>query len=54
MIRDENLWLSALRKRNNVTLSYSRNISLIIAEKAKDKFYDMFCDLKKEIGTNWL
>ena len=54
MIRDENLWLSALQERNNVIHSYNRNIALTIVEKAKDSFYNMFCDLKKEVETNWL
>ena len=54
MIRDENLWLSALQERNNVIHSHNRNIALTIVEKAKDSFYNMFCELKKEVETNWL
>lgn len=53
MIRDENLWLS-VQERNNVIHSYNRNIALTIVEKAKDSFYNMFCELKKEVETNWL
>lgn len=54
MIRDERLWLQALQERNNVTHSYNQNIALGIVVKAKDDFYDMFCELKDEIETNWL
>lgn len=54
MIKDEALWLSALQERNNVAHSYNQNIALGIVGKAKEEFYEMFCDLKKEIDTNWL
>ena len=49
MIKDEDLWLKALRERNNVTHSYNQNIALSIISQAKEKFYDMFCQLKKEV-----
>ena len=54
MIKDEELWLSALQERNNVTHSYNQNIALSIISQAKEKFYDMFCQLKKEIDENWI
>lgn len=54
MIQDESLWLRALQERNNVTHSYNQNIALSIVAKAKDEFYDMFCELKKEVESNWL
>ena len=54
MIKDEDLWLKALRERNNVTHSYNQNIALSIILQAKEKFYDMFCQLKKEIDENWI
>ena len=65
MIKDEDLWLKALRERNyviiestyldrNVTHSYNQNIALSIISQAKEKFYDMFCQLKKEIDENWI
>ena len=38
MIKDEELWLRALG----------------IVMRAKESFYDMFCELKKEIDKNWL
>ena len=54
MIKDEELWLSALQERNNVTHSYNQNIALSIISQAKEKFYDMFCELKEEIDRNWI
>lgn len=54
MIQDETLWLQALQERNNVTHSYNQNIALSIVEKAKDDFYEMFCQLKNEVEANWL
>ena len=54
MIKDEDLWLKALRERNNVTHSYNQNIALSIILQTKEKFYDMFCQLKKEIDENWI
>ena len=41
-------------ERNNVTHSYNQNIALSIISQAKEKFYDMFCQLKKEIDENWI
>lgn len=38
----------------NVTHSYNQNIALSIISQAKEKFYDMFCLLKKEIDENWI
>ena len=54
MIKDEDLWLKALRERNHVTHSYNQNIALSIISQAKEKFYDMLCQLKKEIDENWI
>ena len=53
MIKDEALWLRALQERNNVAHSYNQNIALEIVKQAKEKFYDMFCELKREIEHNW-
>ena len=41
-------------KRTSVTHSYNQNIALSIISQAKEKFYDMFCQLKKEIDENWI
>ena len=54
MIKDEELWLRALQERNNVTHSYNERIALGIVMRAKESFYDMFRELKKEIDKNWL
>lgn len=54
MIKNEELWLQALQERNNVTHSYNQKIVFEIVTQTKDKFYDMFCELKEEIEKNWL
>ena len=54
MIKDEELWLSALQERNNVTHSYNRKIAMGIITQVKQKFYKMFCELKEEIDRNWI
>lgn len=54
MIKNEELWLQALQERNNVTHSYNQKIAFEIVTQTKDKFYDMFCELKEEIEKNWL
>ena len=53
IIENEELWLDALRTRNNVAHSYNQAIALDIVRKAKEKFYQMFVELKKEIEQNW-
>lgn len=54
MIQDEKLWISALQERNNVTHSYNKSIALDIVTKAKNEFYEMFCELEREVETRWL
>ena len=54
MIKDETLWLQGLQARNNVTHSYNQKIALGIVRDAKEKFYEMFVELQKEIETKWL
>ena len=54
MIGDEELWMTALNARNNVTQSYNKEIALDIINQTKDKFYQMFEALKIEIDTKWL
>lgn len=53
MIKDEELWLDALNARNNVAHAYNRDIAQDIVKQAKEKFYDMFCELKDEM-ENWV
>lgn len=54
MIQDEELWMAALNARNNVAHSYNKEIALDIINQTKEKFYNMFKDLKKEIDTKWI
>lgn len=54
MIKDEDLWLSALVHRNNVAHAYNKDIALDIVHATKDHFYSMFVELKEEIENNWL
>ena len=54
MIKDEELWMAALNARNNVAHSYNKEIALDIINQTKEKFYNMFEDLKKEIDTKWI
>lgn len=35
-------------------IHYNERIALGIVMRAKESFYDMFCELKKEIDKNWL
>lgn len=53
IIENEELWLDALRTRNNIAHSYNQAISLDIVRKAKEKFYQIFVEWKKEIEQNW-
>ena len=54
MIRDEESWLRALQERNNVSHSYNRAIAIEIVSQAKENFYNMFCELQKEIESKCL
>lgn len=54
MIQDEELWLDALKDRNNVAHAYNESIAYDIAADAKERFYDMFCALRKEIEQRWI
>ncbi len=54
MIEDAELWLQALQERNNVSHSYNEKVALEIVRLAKEKFYQMFCEMKKEIEDHWL
>lgn len=54
LIKDEELWLKALQERNNVTHSYNKKVAMEIVLWTKEKFYDMFCELKREIDRKWI
>ena len=54
MIKDEQLWLSALVARNNVSHAYNQAIALEIVRQTTETYYQMFQSLKSEIDQNWL
>lgn len=54
MIDDEGLWLAALSSRNNVAHAYNKDVALDIIYKTKEKYYQMFGDLKKKLEDNWI
>lgn len=54
MIKDEELWLEALRTRNNVAHAYNHVISLDIVRQTKERYYQMFCELQKEFENHWV
>lgn len=54
MIKDEEIWIEALKTRNNVAHSYNQVIALDIVKQTKEKFYTMFCELKKDLEDNWM
>lgn len=54
MIRDEDLWLSALVSRNNVAHAYNQAIALDIIRDTKRRYYAMFEELKCVLETEWL
>ena len=54
LIKDEELWLAALKMRNNVAHSYNHAVALDIVDETKDKFYEMFCELKRNMEENWI
>ena len=53
MIADENVWLEALDSRNNVAHAYNQEIAQDIVKQTKEKYYQMFLNLKAEIESNW-
>ncbi len=54
MIDDEELWMSALAARNNVTHAYNKVVALDIISGAKQKYYKMFGALKEKIEREWM
>lgn len=54
MIKEETLWLEALKTRNNVAHAYNKVIALDIVDKTKESYFDLFISLKSEIERNWL
>lgn len=54
MIDNEELWLAALVSRNNVAHAYNKDVALDIIDATKSKYYEMFCELKKNMESNWV
>ncbi len=54
MIMDEETWLIALTARNNVAHAYNRDVAFDIIRQTKERFYELFCGLKKCVDENWL
>ena len=54
LIKDEELWLAALKTRNNVAYSYNHAIALDIVDETKNRYYQMFCELKKDMEDHWI
>lgn len=54
MIKDERLWLDALVSRNNVAHSYNKAIAIDIIMDTKNRYYNMFQELKTVIEDEWL
>mgnify|MGYP002509549759 CR=1 FL=1 len=54
MIKDEKIWVEALATRNSVAHAYNQAVALDIVRATKKKYYQMFCDLKDELDTNWM
>lgn len=49
LIKNEQLWLDALVDRNNVAHAYNRLIAHSIIKNAKEKYVDMFRELRNTI-----
>ena len=43
-----------MQELNNVTHSYNKKVAMEIVSWTKEKFYDMFCELKREIDRKWI
>lgn len=54
LISDEEMWLSALASRNNVTHAYNKAIAMDIVKDTKEKYYEMFEELRKCVETDWI
>ncbi|EET59192.1 nucleotidyltransferase substrate-binding family protein [Marvinbryantia formatexigens DSM 14469] len=54
LISDEELWMSALVARNNVTHAYNKAIAEDIIKDTKTRFYPMFGELKETIEKEWM
>ena len=54
MIQDEEVWLDALVSRNNVAHSYNKDVALDIINNTKERYYQMFLELKAIMQNEWI
>lgn len=54
MISNEEVWIRALRDRNNVAHSYNEDIALAIIQHAREDYVPMFEDLREKMKRDWL
>lgn len=54
MFQNEELWLAALRTRNNVAHAYKQAVAVDIVKQTKTYYFQMFCDLKQELEEKWI
>lgn len=52
LIKEEKDWLDALASRKNVVHIYNKTVALDIVREVKERYYEMFIILKKEIESN--
>lgn len=50
---DEELWLSMLKERNNMTHRYDGNEAKELVRKIIDKYIPMFCLMEEEIERSY-
>lgn len=54
LIKEEKMWVDALISRNNVTHAYNKAVAMDIVVAAKESYYSMFNEFKKEAELKWL
>ena len=54
MIGSEEMWLEALKSRNDVAHSYNQDIALDIINDTREKYYNMFESLRDTLQDNWM
>lgn len=54
LIKEEKDWLDALISRNNVAHAYNKEVALDIVKAARERYYEMFVELKEEMEREWM
>ena len=54
IVRDEELWLDALKDRNNVAHSYNEAVAKSIIQNTKERYYTMFTTLRETLEAGWI